>query len=33
MTAMDASGVPIENQIKRLKAYFVARKDRKPAVS
>lgn len=31
---MDAAGIPIDDQIKQLKAYFVARQHgRKPAVS
>jgi hypothetical protein len=33
MAEMDATGVPIDDQIKRLKAYFVARQTRKPAVA
>ena len=32
MAEMDASGVPINDQIKHLKAYFVGRSRRKPAV-
>ena len=30
---MKAAGVPVTERIKRLKARFVARKDRRPAVS
>lgn len=30
---METRGVPIEDQIERLKAHFVARRDRKPTVS
>lgn len=33
MAEMDASGVAIEDQIERLKAYFIARRDRQKCIA